>query len=103
MVKPAIESLSPAPSDKQIIQNPAQSALEQNPPAQQSQNVQSQPQMATRQDTLKNLQQATASAAQFINQRQQTFGQTAPSPANLQPAQPQPNSPVAQNTNLLEK
>jgi len=88
MVKPAIESPMPAPlsnvggtSDVPLIQNET------------AQQVAQPQQPANQQEALKNLQQATASAAQFVSQRQQTIAQSQPlaaPPSTNQTAQ-QPN------------
>ena len=88
MVKPAIESPMPAPlsnvggtSDVPPFQNEtAQQVAQPSEPASQ-------------QEALKNLQQATASAAQFVSQRQQTIAPDQPvaAPPNTnQAVQPNP-------------
>jgi len=96
MVKPAIESPMPAPlSNMGGTSNVPPSPVGAMPmPIQPAAQTIAQPlQPANQQEALKNLQQATASAAQFVSQRQQTIAPSQPvaaPPSTNQTAQ-QPN------------
>lgn len=103
MVKPAVESPAPAPPSEnaqapkeeptaQSVQQP-NASLQPQPPTQ----------PASQQDALKNLQQATASAAQFVNQRQQTYAQTQQATAQQPHKQSGPYAAITQNAPPVKK
>ena len=101
MVKPAVESPAPAPPSENAqapVEEPMAPSIQQPNASLQSQ-APTPP--ANQQDALQNLQQATASAAQFVKGRQQSYAQT----QQVTAQQPQSNAyaAIAQNAPPTKK